>query len=563
MSYCFNPHCQKKENPPDAQSCLNCGKSLLLIPPPTGEFSPRYRIIKPIGEGGFGRTFLVRDETQPFLSSQCVIKQFYTQNLDNSKALELFTEEVNRLESLGKHPQIPRLLNHFSYEEQLYLVQEFIEGQNLEQELELRGQFSEEKIRKLLKELLPVLQFIHKSKVIHRDIKPANIIRRRFALNDLNLENTPLTELVLVDFGAAKLVVNPVPKTATIIGSAAYTAPEQLMGKAVFASDLYSLGITCLHLLTNVSPFDLFDSQEGTWVWRDFLKVPVSDSLGNLLDKMIEGGTKWRFRSAFAVLQQLDNSAIYLAPTINKSSQFSPPPRKNQTFVIKNKTSETLVKIEKSLEEVLELYQLKIQGSLKEHKLTIILNRQENIKVNYSQLLPLISQTLSSLNLKHIRVVKLCGRVEKAKQYEWKQILTLDPKLRFKNKLLRIQLKLQSISEFFEKIQTEEFWLEQVRTREFWIDALTLGFIGFIFSQKLIISHPLFSIPIAGFFLFVKRQFSRNERFDPRQLFVILALFFAQFGTLSRPIFMNGTLGFLIACVFVCLPLFCIKDVKK
>lgn len=77
-----------------------------------------------------------------------------------------------------------------------------------------------------------------------------------------------------------------------------YTAPEQLMGKAVFASDLYSLGVTCIHLLTDVPPFDLFDSAEGNWVWRDYLKTPVSDQLGSILDKMLHGATRHRYHSS-------------------------------------------------------------------------------------------------------------------------------------------------------------------------------------------------------------------------------------------------------------------------
>ena len=136
---------------------------------------------------------------------------------------------------------------------QPYLVQQFIDGQDLEKELANEGKFNQHQIRELLLSLLPVLDFLHHQSVpvIHRDIKPANIIRRR---GD--------RELILVDFGAAKQATHTMlAKTGTTIGSPEYVAPEQARGKPAFASDIYSLGVTCIFLLTQVSPFDLFDCQ--------------------------------------------------------------------------------------------------------------------------------------------------------------------------------------------------------------------------------------------------------------------------------------------------------------
>ena len=236
MSQCLNPNCLN-QNPPNTNFCQKCGSKLLL--------AERYRAVKIIGKGGFGRTFKAVDEfkpSQPF----CVIKQFFpegqgTQNLE--KAAELFAQEAVRLESLGKHPQIPELLAFFTQDNRQYLIQELIEGKNLQQELETVGQFNETQIWELLNDLLPVLEFIHSQQVIHRDIKPENIIRQ---LNSSQKKG----ELVLVDFGAAKYTTpNTLAVTGTVIGSAGYAAPEQAMGKAIFASDIYSLGVTCIHLL--------------------------------------------------------------------------------------------------------------------------------------------------------------------------------------------------------------------------------------------------------------------------------------------------------------------------
>ena len=293
MSYCLNPACQSPQNPSAATFCQGCGSPLML--------KQRYRARRLIGQGGFGRTFLAVDEYLPS-KPDCVIKQFFPQDqgLEHAeKAAELFQQEAMRLDDLGRHPQIATLLAYFDQDRRQYLVQEFIDGRNLTQELEAEGPFSEEQIWQVLAELLPVLQFLHDCQVIHRDVKPENIIRRV-----ASERVAPGETLVLVDFGAAKLATGTaLQRTGTVIGSAGYTAPEQLMGKAIFASDLYSLGVTCLHLLTEVPPFDLFDISEGTWVWRDRVPVPVSHSLGCVLDKLLHNGTRQRYQSANEVLQ--------------------------------------------------------------------------------------------------------------------------------------------------------------------------------------------------------------------------------------------------------------------
>ncbi|MFM6453720.1 MAG: GUN4 domain-containing protein [Planktothrix sp.] len=216
-----------------------------------------------------------------------------------------------QLEQLGKHPQIPELFAYFIQDHRQYLVQEYIEGENLNQELSETGAFSEDKIIKLLENILPVLTFIHQQQVIHRDIKPENIIRRK---SD--------HKFVLVDFGAAKAVTRTaLAVTGTVIGSAGYVAPEQAVGKPTFASDLYSLGVTCIHLLTNIEPFDLFDISESDWVWRDYLTVKVSDRLGQVLDKLLQQGTKKRFQTAQEVLEALQ---LTVKPTSIQTPQPTP-----------------------------------------------------------------------------------------------------------------------------------------------------------------------------------------------------------------------------------------------
>ncbi len=295
MSHCLNPHCPDPLNAPTATICQSCGSQLQL--------NQRYRALKRIGHGGFGRTFLAVDQNMPVSksgsSNYCVIKQLFLQSqgaIHLEKVTDLFRQEVDRLAQLGQHAQIPQLLAYIEQDQQRYLVQEFINGQNLAEELQEQGSFSEAQIRQLLHNLLPVLHFIHSRKVIHRDIKPDNIIRRR-----------DTQQFVLVDFGAARFASGTVlARTGTLIGTAEFTAPEQVRGKAIFASDLYSLGVTCLHLLTGVSPFHLYDIGEDAWVWRNFLvDQPISESLGRILDRLVQNATRRRFQSAYEVIKAL------------------------------------------------------------------------------------------------------------------------------------------------------------------------------------------------------------------------------------------------------------------
>ncbi len=309
MSYCLNPDCQKPTvNPAGTIFCQSCGTKLLL--------RERYRVLKLIGQGGFGRTFSGVDEDKPS-KPRCAIKQFFPQAQGTNtaqKAAELFEQEAVRLDELGKHSQIPELLAHFTQDSRQYIVQEFIDGQNLADELAETGGFAEEQILSLLSDLLPVLQFIHVGQVIHRDIKPENIIRRRAD-----------GKLVLVDFGAAKYATGTaLAKTGTTIGTAIYSAPEQAFGKAIFASDIYSLGVTCIHLLTQREPFDLYDAIESEFAWQHLVKKPVSDRLANILQKMTQHSPKQRYQSAAEVLEDLKRQA-HQATAVSPVTPAQPP----------------------------------------------------------------------------------------------------------------------------------------------------------------------------------------------------------------------------------------------
>lgn len=251
----------------------------------------RYRLLKLISQGEFNKTFLAVDESQ-FPVVRCVVQEFSLQIVD-------FQRRVQLLEEIGKHPQITAILAYFQQEGYFYLVQEFIEGSNLAQVLEDEGVFSESQIWQLLENLLPVLKYISDRHIIHCNIKPENIIR------------TKAGDFVLVNFATAKLVSEfDVFTDDCSIASPEYAAPEQTKGKCVFASDLYSLGVTCIYLLTHILPFDLFDVANNCWAWRDYLTTKVSDRLAKILDKLLQNAVNHRFQDADEVMEAMGIKSI-------------------------------------------------------------------------------------------------------------------------------------------------------------------------------------------------------------------------------------------------------------
>lgn len=270
----------------------------------------RYIPSKLLGEGGFGRAFLARDRYTPAMR-ECVVKQFQPSGNLNPQELEvaqkLFEREATALEQLGnRHKQIPDLYAYFSLvvtsrlkgkqEQFFYLVQEYIDGQTLEDELENKGKFSEAAIIKLLEEILPVLQFVHSNGSIHRDIKPSNLIRSRSGL------------LYLVDFGAVKQVTTggeTQPGNSTGIFSVGFAPPEQKSGARVFPStDLYALAVTCVNLLSGKPPEELYDPYSNTWHWQSSV-TSIGDRSIAILERMLLPTPRDRFQSAEDVLKAM------------------------------------------------------------------------------------------------------------------------------------------------------------------------------------------------------------------------------------------------------------------
>ncbi len=327
MICCLNPDCLNPLNDRTSKFCVSCGAPILPL------LRNRFRVIRVLSqEGGFGKTYLAQDSDK--LNEPCVIKQLAPRidgNWALKKAVELFEKEAQRLQQLGENSQIPKLLAYFEQDNCLYLVQQFIDGQNLLEELESRRNgdiwlrcYSETEIREFLLNLLPVLHFVHEHGVVHRDIKPQNIIRRS---SPQELKG----DLVLIDFGSSKELKPTLNlKVGTSIGSHGYSPIEQIRdGLAYPGSDLFSVGATCFHLMTGMSPFQLWADHGYGWMnnWEKYLNYPISDELGNVIDKLLKKDIEQRYKSVVEVIAdlKLQKYPVVLPDLVKVSEQLVPP----------------------------------------------------------------------------------------------------------------------------------------------------------------------------------------------------------------------------------------------
>lgn len=322
--YCTRPNCPDPVNViPDLDDgtffrvfqqryCAACTMPLVL--------DGRYLPLKRLGGGAFGTTYLGVD-LRSAKQRHCVIKQLQLKsNLAHNQiegVKRAFRREAEILEVLGdNHYQIPTLFAYFGLtapaflgsrttdtqrnetEEFIYLVQEYVQGLDLDKELRRKGKMAEAEVVEIMQQVLPVLQFVHNHGAIHRDIKPSNMMRDRNG------------RIYLIDFGAVKQVTTGVPlkSNSLVFGTLGFAPPEQIAGKQVYPStDLYSFAVTILCLLTGQPPEALLDASGDSWNWRPL--VQVSDHLAYILDKMLEFIPGRRFQSADEVLAALASPA--------------------------------------------------------------------------------------------------------------------------------------------------------------------------------------------------------------------------------------------------------------
>lgn len=261
----------------------------------------RYHIIKSLGQGNFGDTYLAQDYDLPG-HPHCVVKHLKPKDLTPALlpiARRLFETEAEVLYKLGKlHERIPTLSAHFEENGEFYFVQDFIDGHDLTKELIPGKKLSESYVISLLKNILEILAVVHQQNVVHRDIKPANLMRRQDG------------KIVLIDFGAVKeigtLIVNAQGQTSltVAIGTPGYMPSEQSNGRPKLSSDIYAVGMIGIQALTGKTPDSLpEDPTTGEVVWRD--RVQVSQNLANILDKMVRDHFSQRYQNAGEALQAL------------------------------------------------------------------------------------------------------------------------------------------------------------------------------------------------------------------------------------------------------------------
>jgi serine/threonine protein kinase len=280
-----------------------CGSKLL--------FRDRYEILRILGRGGFGVTFLAKNMTLPG-NPLCVIKQLcpkVTKPKSWQRACVRFEKEAKILGKLGTHSQIPMLLDYFETNGEFYLVQEYVRGSTIAREIRKNGPKNEDTVKQFLRELLPVLQYIHKNGVIHRDIKPHNLLR----CDDDG-------RLVLIDFGAVKEELakssDGLSKSATtnFVGTMGFAPPEQFSLRPVYGSDVYAVGVTSLFLLTGKAPLEFdYDANTGEIAWQK--EVQISEHFAKVLTKMVKISLEERYKTAEDVMWDLGMES-YL-PTLN------------------------------------------------------------------------------------------------------------------------------------------------------------------------------------------------------------------------------------------------------
>ncbi len=272
-------------------------------------FRDRYEILQILGRGGFGITFLAKNAILPG-NPLCVIKQLcpkVTSPQSWQKACTRFEKEARTLAQLGSHSQIPMLLDYFQANGEFFLIQEYVPGLTLAREVRQSGPKSETSVKQFLQELLPVLQYLHKHRVIHRDIKPQNLLRCEYD-----------RRVVLIDFGAVKEQLvdaceNSITANTNFIGTRGFAPPEQFSLRPVYASDIYALGITCIYMLTAKSPLEFnYHPNTGEICWQK--EVNISNSFAQILGKMVKITLEDRFKTADEVIKALSYESYF--PTL-------------------------------------------------------------------------------------------------------------------------------------------------------------------------------------------------------------------------------------------------------
>jgi serine/threonine protein kinase len=299
-----------------------------------------YPIIKELGDGGFGKTYLATNNLLPS-RPYCVLKQLKPVASDpqlQQLIRERFEKEGAILESLGNNSngKIPRLYAYFVEQGEFYLIQEYVDGQTLSERVRTHGLFTEREVKDLLINILPTLAYVHGKGIVHRDIKPDNIMLRRD-------DNTP----ILIDFGAVKETMGTTVTASgnstrsIVIGTPGFMPVEQISGRPMYASDIYALGLTAIYVLTGRIPSEIeTDPSTGNINWQP-LALGVSPQLIGIIDKAIQPSSRDRYPSANEMLAALaptpqtlpTTQQVKIEPTPTPTVVVSPPTNPQQQTV--------------------------------------------------------------------------------------------------------------------------------------------------------------------------------------------------------------------------------------
>jgi serine/threonine-protein kinase len=273
-----------------------------------GQIVGKYKILSTIGSGGFGIVYLAEDT---WIDKKVALKVPHKQNLDFGELLH----EPRLLATLN-HPNIVTILTAEKQENIFFIVMEFVPGETLESIVARTGALELGQALDYICQICNALDHAHRHGVLHRDLRPSNVIVTGQGL------------LKVADFGTSRFLEIAAHGT-TVIGSPPYMAPEQFQGKAVFASDLYSLGVTMYQLLTGglpyetPSPADLDRLMRGELVSSPRLKNPkVPKAIGDVVMKAMAPNIHGRYQRASELLD--DVLAIREGPPRRPVRQTSP-----------------------------------------------------------------------------------------------------------------------------------------------------------------------------------------------------------------------------------------------
>ena len=256
-----------------------------------GQQLGKYKIISPLGSGGFGTVYLAEDT---WIDKKVAIKVPHRQNLDFGELLH----EPRLLASVS-HPNIVSITTAEKQDNVFFIVMEYVPGETLENLIAVKGLLDLNRALDYTCQICNAVDHAHRQGVIHRDLRPANVLVTE---NDM---------LKVADFGTSRFLEIAAHGT-TVIGSPPYMAPEQFHGKAVFASDLYSLGVTMYQMLTGVLPYDtpapsdLDKLMSGELVSPPRLKNPaIPKSINDIILKAMAPDVAQRYQRASDLLEDV------------------------------------------------------------------------------------------------------------------------------------------------------------------------------------------------------------------------------------------------------------------